>query len=142
MDVTESGIVTDAKLEHPWKADPPMDVTESGIVTDAKLEHPWKALESMDVHVVGISTCPLTGAIAHPALCRGSTISTSSITMCKYRPPLSLTLPKDLVGDDRDLNLTTSPTDASLQRACPHASRSEPLLDSNKCCTLGQAERS
>ena len=44
MDVTESGIVTDAKLEHLEKALSPMDVTESGIVTDAKLEHPEKAL--------------------------------------------------------------------------------------------------
>ena len=39
MYVTEFGIVTDAKLEHPEKAPIPMDVTESGIVTDAKLEH-------------------------------------------------------------------------------------------------------
>jgi hypothetical protein len=43
MDVTESGIVTDAKLEHPEKAWETMDVTESPIVTDAKLEHPEKA---------------------------------------------------------------------------------------------------
>ena len=44
MDVTESGIVTDAKLEHPKKALSPMDVTESGIVADAKLLSEEKAL--------------------------------------------------------------------------------------------------
>ena len=42
-DVTESGIVTDAKLVHPEKAPAPMDVTESGIVTDDKLVHAEKA---------------------------------------------------------------------------------------------------
>ena len=39
MDVTESGIVTDANLVHDPKAHPPIDVTESGIVTDTKLVH-------------------------------------------------------------------------------------------------------
>ena len=37
MVVTESGIITDVKLEQPWNAYLPMLVTELGIVTDVKL---------------------------------------------------------------------------------------------------------
>ena len=40
MLVTESGIVTNVKLEHSENALAPMLVTESGIATDVKLEHP------------------------------------------------------------------------------------------------------
>ena len=37
MLVTEFGIITDVKLEHPKNAPLPMVVTEFGIVTDIKL---------------------------------------------------------------------------------------------------------
>ena len=40
MEVTESGMVTEVKLEHPAKASFPMVVTESGMVTEVKLEQP------------------------------------------------------------------------------------------------------
>jgi hypothetical protein len=38
MDVTESGIVIDFRLEQELKAQSPMDITELGIVTDVRLK--------------------------------------------------------------------------------------------------------
>ena len=38
MEVTESGIVNEVRLEHPQKARPPIEVTELGIVNEGSLE--------------------------------------------------------------------------------------------------------
>ena len=42
MEVTESGIVTEVRLEQRENAYSPMEVTESGIVTEVRLEQPEK----------------------------------------------------------------------------------------------------
>ena len=41
--VTDPGIVTDVRPEHPWKASKPIVVTELGIVTEDKSMQPSKA---------------------------------------------------------------------------------------------------
>jgi hypothetical protein len=56
MDVTESGIVIDVRLEQDLKAPTSMDVTESGIVTDVRLVQSLKAPLLMDFTVFGIFT--------------------------------------------------------------------------------------
>jgi hypothetical protein len=52
MEVTDTGIVTDVRLEQPLKADAPMEVTDEGIVTDVRLEQPLKAPSPMVVRFV------------------------------------------------------------------------------------------
>ena len=47
MVVTESGIITDVKLEQPWNAYLPMVVTESGIITDVTLALSWTVTEGI-----------------------------------------------------------------------------------------------
>ena len=39
MEVTDSGIVNEVRLEQPENAWSPMEVTESGIVNEVRLEH-------------------------------------------------------------------------------------------------------
>ena len=56
MEVTDEGIVTEARELQPWKALPPMEVTDEGIVTEARELQPWKARFPMEVTVMGIVT--------------------------------------------------------------------------------------
>ena len=54
--VTLSGMVTDVKPLHPWKAYSPIDVTLSGMVTDVKLLQPRKASYPIDMTLSGMVT--------------------------------------------------------------------------------------
>ena len=54
--VTLSGMVTDVKPLHSWKAYEPIDVTPSGMVTDVKPLQPRKASCPIDVTLSGMVT--------------------------------------------------------------------------------------
>jgi hypothetical protein len=43
MEVTEEGMLTEAREVQSWKACCPMEVTEEGMVTEASLVQPLKA---------------------------------------------------------------------------------------------------
>ncbi len=56
IDVTEPGMETEAREEHPENAYFPIDVTEPGMETEAREEHPENALSPRDVTEPGMET--------------------------------------------------------------------------------------